>query len=156
MTSSKEGLVTMSDSAQNTDTASSRCVENDAINKAGGERTLEVEHGPNWLFVHLTGEDVGASDGPSLAEQLTLLLEEHFTTRVVLEFDEIDVPDNQLIPQLERLDQWVGAHDGVIRLCGLPNNCVRAIARRGLGDRLQTCHNREEAVFGSYRPGRPR
>ena len=121
-----------------------------------GDSALEVEHGPNWLFVRVQGEDVQSSASPRLAQQLTSLLEEHFTTRIVLEFDQVDIPHNQLVPQLELLDQWVGDHNGVIRLCGLSANCVRAITRRGLGDRLRACHDREEAVFGTYRPERPR
>jgi hypothetical protein len=146
----------MPDVTQNTVGTSSRCLDNTSAQRLGNDWELEVEHGPNWLFVRVTDEPNRASASVSLAEQITSLLEEHFTTRIVLEFDQIDMPYNQLISELESLEEWVGGHQGVLRLCGLSPACVRAIAGRGLGDRLPMCHNREEAVFSCYRPGRPR
>ncbi len=147
----------MSDSARNFHATSSPCLEDATSHKVGGDWALEVEHGPNWLFVKVSGGDVDTTDPPPLAEQLMSLLEQHFTTRIVLEFDsQANMPHGQLIRQLELLDQWVGDHDGVMRLCGLSANCVRAIRRCGLGDQLRACHDREEAVFGGYRPARPR
>jgi hypothetical protein len=146
----------MSDSVRNAHARSSQCPEDAAFYKVGGDWALEVEHGPNWLFVKVNGGDVETSDPPPLAEQITSMLEQHFTTRIVLEFDQVNMPHRQLIRQLELLDQWVGDHDGVMRLCGLSANCVRAIRRRGLADQLRACHDREEAVFGRYRPGQPR
>jgi hypothetical protein len=146
---------TVPDSARAARAPSSEISGDATLGEVARDRTLEVEHGPNWLFVKVSGEDVRTSDHPPLADQLTLLLEQHFTTRVVLEFEQVDMLHSQLIPQLERLDQWVGDHDGVMRLCGLSADCILAIRRQGLGDRLRACRDREEAVFGRYRPGPP-
>jgi hypothetical protein len=149
-------MITMLDLERVRDTASTGRLQDDTPPEADAGGELEVERGPNWLFVRVTGKDIESSAGLSLAERLELLLSEYFTTRIVLEFDVCDVPQSQLIGQLEHLDQWVEARDGLIRLCGLPPKCVRALTRRGLGARLRNCHNREEAVLCSYLPGRPR
>ena len=154
--SSARSTKTVPDSARAACAPSSEMSGDATLGEVARDPALEVEHGPNWLFVKVSGEDAGRSDPPPLADQVTSLLEEHFTTRVVLEFEQVDTPQTQLIPELERLNRWVDDHNGVMRLCGLSTDCVRVIRYRGLGDQLRTCHDREEAVFGRCRPGQPR
>ena len=117
---------------------------------------LEVERGPNWLFVKVNGPDVGVSDCPPLADELESMLEEHFINRLVLEIDTVNIPRSYLAGQLELLGRWVCDHDGVMRLCGLSASWIRTLRRCGLGDQFWIYRDRREAVLGDYRPGQPR
>jgi hypothetical protein len=114
---------------------------------------LNVERGPNWLFVKATCGDVGYLRLSSLAEQLRWLLEQHFTNRLVLELDQIDLPLSDLNRQLELLDEWVRAHNGLVRLCGLSPDCATVLQGCGLGDQFPVYRNRRDAVFGDVDPG---
>ena len=61
---------------------------------------LDVERGPDWLLVKVKGPANGAPSTPSLAECLWSLCERHFTYRLVLELDQVEVLTSHLIGQL--------------------------------------------------------
>ena len=113
---------------------------------------LNVERGPNWLLVK-----VGAPSGKPwemlpLADTLRSLLEDHFTCRLVLELDEIDLLTSELIRQLLMLDKWIRARRGVMRLCGLSPRNQEILRRCWLHTFFALYSDRLEAVTGRRRP----
>lgn len=116
---------------------------------------LDVERGPDWLFVrvrNLAPEDPDAS----LAERLRRLLQQHFTYRLVLELNEVEVLDSLLIGQLIQLYRWIEQHDGVMRLCGLSARNRQVLHACRLDDRLLPYGDRQEAVMGRSFAAKPR
>jgi hypothetical protein len=113
---------------------------------------LDVERGPNWLFVKVNcgGADLGGL--PPLASRLRSLLELNLTSRIVLELDQTNLPCSYLLRQLERLDRWLRSRNGVLRLCGLRARDADRLRRGGLSDRCGFYRDRGEAVFGTRRP----
>src|SRR5262245_34919438 len=79
---------------------------------------LEVERGPDWLFVRPQCSG-SAADAPPLADEVWALLEKSLTHRLVLELDDIDLLTSHLIGQLMWLRKRIHSHDGIMRLCGL-------------------------------------
>src|SRR5687767_15851729 len=61
---------------------------------------LDVERGPDWLFVRLHGSPDADLEGEPLAEQLWSLLEQHFIHRLVVEMDDVPALRSSLIGQL--------------------------------------------------------
>ena len=118
---------------------------------------LDVERGPDWLLVRVRNLDlVESSDTPPLAERLWNLLEQHFTYRLVLELDAVQVLNSHLIGQLARLYQRIEEHDGVMRLCGLSSRNRQMLHACRLDDRLLPYGDRQEAVMGYPHWARPR
>jgi anti-sigma B factor antagonist len=117
---------------------------------------LDVERGPNWLLVKV-GNPLGKPwDMPTLADTLRSLLEEHFTYRLVLELDEIDLLSSELIAQLLALDKWIRARQGVMRLCGLSPHNVEGLRRCWRDSYFPAYRDRLEAVLGCHCPSQPR
>ena len=115
---------------------------------------LDIDRGPGWLFVRIRNFDADAPESSELADRIWSLLEKHFTYRLVLELDEVEVLPSLLIAQMERLHQRVCEHDGVIRLSGLSARSRKLLHGRHLDDRLPTYGDRVAAVMGI--PGQPR
>lgn len=116
---------------------------------------LDVERGPDWLFVRVRNLDPEDSDA-SLAERLRRLLQQHFTYRLVLELNEVEVLDSLLIGQLIQLYRWIEQHDGVMRLCGLSARNRQVLHACRLDDRLLPYGDRQEAVMGRSLAAKPR
>ena len=116
---------------------------------------LDVERGPDWLFVRTRCISPQATDTPPLAEQIWSLLEQHFTHRLVLELDQIHLLRSYLIGQLVWLSKRIHTHDGIMRIAGLstPNQELLRICQ--LNRHFAQYSNREDAVMG-YRPTQPR
>ena len=116
---------------------------------------VDVERGPDWLFVRPRFAARGATDTPRLAEEIWSLLEQNFTTRLVLELDQIPFLHSYLIGQLVWLHKRIHGHGGVMRICGL-SQCNQDVLRIC---RLDNCFpqylSREDAVMG-HRPTQPR
>ncbi len=115
---------------------------------------LDVERGPDWLFVrpHFMTR---ATDTPPLAEQVWALLEQNFTSRLVLELDQIPLLHSYLIGQLVWLHKRIHVTGGVLRICGLSSANQSVLRMCQLEARFPLYTNREDAVRG-YRPPQPR
>ena len=117
---------------------------------------LSIDRGPNWLLVKATCQGDDASAETSLAETLWTLMERHLTYRLVLELDDCE---SELSQQLISLDERARAHNGFVRLCGLPKR-KRQQARRtrnnDVYELLPVYESRLDAVFGYHRPCQPR
>jgi len=117
---------------------------------------LDVDRGPNWLFVRINGADRNAARIRPLAEELRALLEEHLINRIVVEVNVPGLPLRSVFRQLAILAQWLDDHHGVIRLCGQTASCKDALRRCGLSGRIPLYRNRVDAVFGRAWPWKPR
>ncbi len=116
---------------------------------------LNLDRGPNWLIVRLSPESGEGCDESKLAEQIAELLEQHFTDRIVLELDEVELLTSLLLGQLLKLHQRVDARGGLMRLCGVSPANRTVLHTSRLDRRLPAFTDRFEAVQG-HRPTQPR
>ncbi len=118
------------------------------------EWSLEIDRGPDWLFVRLSPPGGDHGEAP-LAEQVWKKLEQCFCYRVVLELDNVDYLRSWMIGELVRLHKRVVTHGGMLRLCGVSKNAETVLRICQLSDRFPAYRNRNDAVMG-YRPQQPR
>jgi len=116
---------------------------------------LKVDRGPNWLFVKLRQppRNIAGSEVP-LADELWNLLQQHFTSRLVLELDEVDRLQSWMMGQLVSLNKRVSTQGGMLRLCGLNKANSEALKASRLDHCLPVFEDRHEAV--GVRPRQPR
>jgi anti-anti-sigma factor len=116
---------------------------------------MDVDRGPDWVFVRLHPAEHGGTDDYTLAERIWSILTQSFTYRLVLELDEVGMINSCMIAQLVLLSKRVNSHGGLLRLCGLslPNQEVVHMCR--LEGCLPNYNNRGDAVMG-HRPLQPR
>jgi anti-anti-sigma factor len=118
------------------------------LDTAAGTR-LDVERGPDWIFVRVHPSEGSWDDGPPLAEAVWSILEQSFTYRVVLELDQLPLLRSSLIGQLVMLAKRVHSHDGLLRVCGLSPDNYDVLAASRLNTMLPNYHDRGEAVMAS-------
>ena len=118
--------------------------------------SLEIERGPNWLFVRVKQCRPGHAESESLAQRVASALDQHFVNRVVLELDEAALPCDRLIEELRALDHWIQEHQGVLRICGLPPRDARRFHGAHLPHEFPLYREREEAVWGGPHHCQPR
>ncbi|MBX3432024.1 MAG: hypothetical protein KF847_01625 [Pirellulales bacterium] len=106
---------------------------------------VEVDRGPDWLFVKL---HPGKKDPGDVADKLWSLADRHFIYRMVLELDELEVIPSRLIGQLVMLQKRVLQRNGALRLCQLKDQCAEAIHMCRLDGALPNYGSREDAVLG--------
>jgi anti-sigma B factor antagonist len=117
---------------------------------------LDVERGPDWLFVRPHRSSRTALDSPAFAEQVWSILEQNFTHRLVLEMGGFDRLDSHLIGELLWLYERIHSHDGMMRICGLSGSNQDLLHQCRLEERFPLYRDREEAVMGHARPAQPR
>ena len=117
--------------------------------------TMEVERGPDWLFVRVHAPPDSAAEKTNLAEQLWSLLAQHFTYRVILELDDLPILRSFLIGQLVRLHKRIHTRGGLLRLCGLSDDNQRVLRASRLEPPFPHYRSRADAVMG-HRPHQPR
>jgi len=110
--------------------------------------TMDVDRGPDWLFVRLHGPDDGG-DGSELADQLWTVMQQSFTHRLVLELDDLTILRSAVIGQLVMLQKRVQTHGGMLRLCGLSKENQEAIHACRLDRCFPTFQSRADAVMGA-------
>jgi anti-anti-sigma factor len=106
---------------------------------------LEVERGPDWLFVRILP---GVSPPDQIAERVWELADRHFIYRLVLEMDEVHFLPSQLMGQLVMLQKRATQHGGGLRLCGLKTECAEALHLCRLDQALPHFESRKSAVVG--------
>jgi anti-anti-sigma factor len=117
---------------------------------------LDVDRGPDWLWIRIRSMPTDSAYAASLAEQLTELVEKHFIYRVVLELHRVPELDSHLIGELVKLDRHILKHDGVLRICGLSPEGRAMLEVCNLDDLCLEYETREEAIVGSCAPRVPR
>lgn len=110
---------------------------------------LDVERGPDWLFVRPHGLPQD-DDGPPLGEMVWGLLEQNFVHRLVLELDALKKLDDGLIHELLWLEKRIYAVGGMMRICGLKPVCVKALCKLRLDRRFHPHTSREDAVMSRH------
>jgi len=116
---------------------------------------LEMERGPDWLFVRLDAASHAAHPPADLAESIWRLLRQHFTNRLVLEMDDLPILCSELIGQMVILHKRIYMDGGLMRVCGLSEGHRLALRSCRISDRFPSYRNREDAVMG-HRPALPR
>jgi len=116
---------------------------------------VEVERGPDWLFVRIRDPDALEPQCHDLADRVWQLLQQEFSHRLVVELDDIRLLSSSLIGELVRLHKRVHTNGGVVRLCGLSDSNYEALRTCQLAGRFPRYDTREDAVMG-YLPARPR
>ncbi len=111
---------------------------------------LDVDRGPEWLFVRIRKPSQDASDTPQVAEQVWTLLQQHSICRLVLEMEQIEILRTYLIGQLVLLHKRISVCGGTMRLCGLSSQNQQVLRLCRLNDRFLPYSNREEAVMGRH------
>jgi anti-anti-sigma factor len=116
--------------------------------------TMDVERGPDWLFLrlHAPDRDVDLND---LAETVWNTMQQHFAKRVVLELDDVKFLHSRIIGQLVLLHKRICASSGTMRVSGLNESNQAALRATRLSDHFPCYHSREEALMGR-RPTMPR
>ena len=117
--------------------------------------TIDVDRGPDWLFVHLSPEHCSLEKDSAIAEPLWQLMQQHFAHRIVLELDDVDVLHSWLVGELVRLHKHVELQAGLMRLCGLSESNQRVLKAMHIADRFPHYETREAAVMAG-RPRQPR
>jgi anti-anti-sigma regulatory factor len=110
---------------------------------------LNVERGPNWLFVRLRTKQRSQVEVPQFAEKLWSIASRHFIYRLVLELDELDEMPSGMMGQLVLLQERLAQCDGALRICGLSPECEETLHSYHVESALQNHATREEAVMGS-------
>ena len=116
---------------------------------------LEIERGPDWLFVRPMCPTPDADDAPPLAEQIWTLLEQNLCHRLVLELDRLDFVQSHFIGQLVWLYKRIHGQGGVMRICGMSASTWDVLRVSRLDERFPYYADREAAVMG-IRPMQPR
>jgi anti-anti-sigma regulatory factor len=117
---------------------------------------LEVDRGPDWLFVRPRPLDPADKASYELGEQIWALLEQTFVHRLVLEMADVERLDAKLIKQLLWLREQIHACEGIMRICGLSPQNEALLRKFDLEGQIAHYCNRESAVMGQDAPRRPR
>lgn len=110
---------------------------------------MEVERGPNWLFVKLRSHDKPLDKVPQIADKLWSIASRHFIYRLVLELDELETMPSDLMGQLVLLQERLSQCDGALRICGLSPECEETLHDCQVDTALSNHPSRAEAVMGS-------
>jgi anti-anti-sigma regulatory factor len=117
--------------------------------------TLEMDRGPDWLFIRPV--PLSASTGPEidLAEAIYERMDQQFLNRVVVEMDAVPLLRSWLIGQLVMLHKRIVSRGGLVRLAGMSEDNQRVLEMVHLDDRFPQYPDRGAAVMG-HRPVKPR
>jgi anti-anti-sigma regulatory factor len=110
---------------------------------------LNVDRGPNWLFVKLRTKNKPLAEVPQIAEKLWSISSRHFIYRLVLELEELDELRSSLMSQLVILQERLAQCGGALRICGLSPECEETLQSCHLDSALPNHASRTEAVMGS-------
>jgi len=109
---------------------------------------LNVDRGPNWLFVKLRDKKTSRAKVPQIAEKLWSISSRHFIYRLVVELDELENVPSSWMEELAELQQRLAECGGALRLCGMSPECEETVSNQ-LEGTLTNHATRAEAVMGS-------
>jgi anti-anti-sigma regulatory factor len=110
---------------------------------------LNVDRGPNWLFVKLRTREAPQGDVPQFAEKLWSISSRHFIYRLVLELEDLEELPSGMMGQLVMLQERLSQCGGALRICGLSPECEETLNNCHIDSALQNHPSREAAVMGS-------
>lgn len=117
--------------------------------------TLDLDRGPDWLFIRPVPQDDALSAEVDLAEAIWERMEQQFLNRVVVEMDAVPLLRSWLIGQLVLLHKRIVSRGGLVRLAGMSDDNQRVLEMVHLNDRFPQYTDRGSAVMGQ-RPAKPR
>ena len=116
---------------------------------------LELDRGPDWLFVRVRPPRNGDTEVTQLAEAVWRMMDQSFVRRAVLEMDDVWMLRSWMIGELVKLHKRVAAEGGLLRLSGLSDRNQEVLRLCRLDDRFPQFDCRTSAVMGQRR-GMPR
>ena len=116
---------------------------------------IEVERGPEWLYVRLFPDKDATHDPVPLADTLWKVMESEFTYRLVVEMDNISLLYSHILGELVLLSRRVAEHGGLLRISGLSQSNLNVLKCTRLETYLACYDSRADAVMGHI-PAQPR
>lgn len=110
---------------------------------------LNVDRGPNWLFVKLRSRSNVPGAVSQFADKLWSISTRHFIYRLVLELDDLNEMPSGMLGQLVLLQERLGQCGGALRICGLSPECEETLHSSHLDSALPNHPTRESAVMGN-------
>jgi anti-anti-sigma regulatory factor len=110
---------------------------------------LNVDRGPNWLFVKLRSKGTSQRRVPQIADGLWSIATRHFVYRVVLELDELESLPAGMMAQLVLLRERLSQCGGALKICGMSDECLETLHECHLDVALPNYSTRTAAVMGS-------
>src|SRR6476620_9499221 len=109
---------------------------------------LNVDRGPNWLFVKLRTREAPPAEVPQFADKLWSISSRHFIYRLVLELEDLEKMPSGMMGQLVLLQSRLAQCGGALRICGLSQECEEQMQSCHLDSALPNHSSREAAVMG--------
>lgn len=110
---------------------------------------LNVDRGPNWLFVKLRSRETPRTEVTQIAEKLWSISSRHFIYRLVLELEDLEELPSGMMGQLVMLQERLSQCGGALRICGLSPECEETLHSCHLDSALPNHASREAAVMGT-------
>jgi hypothetical protein len=110
---------------------------------------LNVDRGPNWLFVRLRNRHKPWAKTPQIADKLWSISSRHFIYRLVVELDELDELPAEWLDELAQLQERLAECGGALRICGLSPECEETLCESHYDTTLPNHVSRTDAVMGS-------
>jgi hypothetical protein len=125
------------------------------VDLAPGWKT-ELDRGPGWLFVKLHGPDSDEADATGLAESLCSMMRQELKERLLLELEHVQGMPVDLVDELHLLRDELERQGAILRLCGMAAEHESRLCESDFSQRFTHYRDRQEAIAGFYRPGKPR
>ena len=109
---------------------------------------LNVDRGPNWLFVKLRSHEPERAEVSQIADKLWSISSRHFIYRLVLELEDLEKLPSGMMGQLIMLQERLAQCGGALRICGLSPECEETLHSFRLDSALPNHPSREAAVMG--------
>ena len=110
---------------------------------------LNVDRGPNWLFVKLRSREATPGQVSQFADKLWSISSRHFIYRLVVELENLEEMPSGMMGQLVMLQERLAQCGGALRICGLSPECEEKLNNCHIDSALQNHPSREAAVMGS-------
>jgi len=109
---------------------------------------LDVDRGPNWLFVKLQPSRRAVLESPHVADEVWSISKRHFIYRLVLDLEQLESFPEGMMGQIALLQERLVRQGGALRLCGLSPACEAVVQQCQLDKALPNHASREDAVLG--------
>ena len=109
---------------------------------------LDVDRGPNWLFVKLQPSRPAVPESPHVADEVWSISKRHFIYRLVLDLEQLESFPEGMMGQIALLQERLVRQGGALRLCGLSPACEAVVQQCQLDKALPNHPSREAAVLG--------
>ncbi len=109
---------------------------------------LDVEAGPEWLFVTVRCQQGHTWETPPLADNIWDLVDKLSAHQLIVELQEVEIFHSMLIGQMIMLHKRITSQGGQMRLAGLSRQNQMALDVANLGSRFPWYRTRDDAVRG--------